>query len=180
MIVLIDMDGVIADFELGFLRQWKKRYPDKIHIPIEQRNTFSVLEQYSIEHHELIRGIFHASGFIRSLPVIPGSVQALHQMRTLGFDVFICTSPFTQYKNCVLEKYEWINEYFGSEWTNRIILTNDKTLIQARYLVDDKPTIEGLTEPTWEHILFDTSRNRTDKKHKRINWDNWRDVLLSE
>ena len=33
MRILIDMDGVIADFEGEFLRRWKETHPDKEFIP---------------------------------------------------------------------------------------------------------------------------------------------------
>lgn len=44
--VLVDMDGVLADFEGGFLKKFRARYPDKPYIALEDRRGFWVSEQY--------------------------------------------------------------------------------------------------------------------------------------
>lgn len=44
--VLVDMDGVLADFEGGFLKKFRARYPDKPYITLEDRRGFWVSEQY--------------------------------------------------------------------------------------------------------------------------------------
>lgn len=44
--VLVDMDGVLADFEGGFLKKYRARYPDDPHIPLEDRRGFWVSTQY--------------------------------------------------------------------------------------------------------------------------------------
>lgn len=44
--VLVDMDGVLADFEGGFLKKFRARFPDKPYIALEDRRGFWVSEQY--------------------------------------------------------------------------------------------------------------------------------------
>lgn len=44
--VLVDMDGVIADFEGGFLKKFKARYPNEPYISLEDRRGFWVSTQY--------------------------------------------------------------------------------------------------------------------------------------
>lgn len=44
--VLLDMDGVLADFEGGFLRKYRARFPDLPFIALEDRRGFWVSEQY--------------------------------------------------------------------------------------------------------------------------------------
>ncbi|XP_006042906.2 5'(3')-deoxyribonucleotidase, mitochondrial isoform X1 [Bubalus kerabau] len=44
--VLVDMDGVLADFEGGFLRKFRARFPDQPFIALEDRRGFWVSEQY--------------------------------------------------------------------------------------------------------------------------------------
>lgn len=44
--VLVDMDGVIADFEGGFLKKFKARYPNEPFISLEDRRGFWVSTQY--------------------------------------------------------------------------------------------------------------------------------------
>jgi 5'-nucleotidase len=70
--------------------------------------------------------IYHARGFYENLPVVDGAVAALNEMLQQGHDV---TSPLTVFRNCVLEKYEWIQKYFGSEFTERTIVCKDKTTV---------------------------------------------------
>ena len=47
----------------------------------------------------------------------------------------------------------------GEDWIKRIILTKDKTIINADMLVDDRPQIQGATIPSWEHIIYDQPYN---------------------
>jgi 5'-nucleotidase len=95
-----------------------------------------------------------------------GAAQAVTDLMSEGFDVYICTSPLVQYRNCVLEKYEWVEEHLGSEFTERVILTRDKTLVRGDVLIDDKPVIGGISTPQWRHVLFDQPYNRSSRAHE--------------
>ena len=62
------------------------------------------------------------------------------------------------YYNCVLEKYQWVEAHFGYDWTKRVILTRDKTIVSGDILIDDKPEITGCAMPPWQHVLYDRYR----------------------
>lgn len=178
MRILIDMDGVIADFEGDFLRRWKELHPDKPFIPLEERKGFYVREQYPKEFREHISDIYHAPGFYQNLPPIPGALAALKEIKSSANTVFLCTSPMLpKYENCVLEKYHWVYEHLGTDWVNNIILTRDKTVVKADILIDDKPGIEGSMTPDWEHVFYDQPYNRHITSQRRLTWDNWKSVL---
>ena len=177
MRLLIDMDGVLSDFDGEFFKRWRERHPEKFFVPLEERTTFYVKEQYPDELKPLISEIVWGPGFFRDMTPIDGGKEALTEMRSMGHELFICTSPLATYKNCVLEKFEWVENHLGSYWTKRIILTKDKTLIKADYIIDDKPEITGVESvPGWEHILYDRPYNR-DVNKKRLTWENWKAVL---
>lgn len=179
MIILIDQDNVLSDFEKQFLVKWREQYPELPYIPFEKRNTFKIYDQYSPKYKSLIRSIYRAKGFYRSLPLVEGGIEALVEMSELGNNVFICTSPLSLYENCVLEKYEWVEEHLGPEWIKKIILTKDKTLVKGDILIDDKPEITGVQTPIWEHIIYDRPYNKYINSKRRLNWKNWKEVLLS-
>lgn len=44
--VLVDMDGVLADFEGGFLKKYRARYPSEPYITLDDRRGFWVSAQY--------------------------------------------------------------------------------------------------------------------------------------
>lgn len=176
-IILVDMDGVLADFEARFLEIWKKKFPHHPHVPLEKRETFYLMESYPGGLEKDIDSIYTAPGFFQNLGVISGGKEALAEMQGLGHDVFICTSPISKYENCVLEKYDWVAKNLGYEWTKKMILTKDKTLVYGDILIDDKPEQIGLTTPTWKHVLFDAPYNKHIKTELRITWKNWEKIL---
>jgi len=177
MIILIDMDDVIADFDGEFYAKWCLKYPHKQIAHPDHRTKFYIKDESPPEYRDLIYSLCSENGFIRSLPEIPGAVNALKQIKKLGNSVFICTSPLLYYENNVLEKYLWVEEHLGRNWTENIILTRDKTIVRGDILIDDKPEITGHCTPVWEHILFDRSYNRHIKGKKRMTWKNWKEVL---
>lgn len=177
MRILVDMDGVLSDFDGEFLKRWRERHPEKFFVPFEQRLSFYVKDSYPEELKPLVVDILLEPGFFREMMPMHGAKEAMEAMSAIGLEVFICTSPISAYKNCVLEKYEWVENYLGADWVNRIILTKDKTLIRGDYLIDDKPEITGVERsPAWEHIVYDRLYNQHVNK-RRLTWNNWKEVL---
>lgn len=177
--ILFDMDGVLVNFEQGFLDEWRRAHPDLPYISLEARNTFYPGDQYPEEHRDLVYEIIDRPYFYGSLPPIAGGREALESLLGLGHDVRICTSPsLSNYTGCVFGKFAWIHRYLGREWLHRLILTKDKTVVAGNVLVDDKPVISGVAKPAWEHVLYDQPYNRNIAERRRITWNNWREILL--
>lgn len=178
MRILIDMDGVVADFEGDFLRRWKELHPEKKFIPLEERKGFYISDQYPEEYTEDVQKIYHSPGFYQNLKPVDGALNALKEIRKNYEYVFLCSSPMLpKYENCVLEKYHWVFDNLGIDWINNIILTKDKTIVKGDILIDDIPEPKGIEKPEWEHIIFDQPYNRYITNKRRITWDNWRSIL---
>jgi len=176
--ILIDMDGVIADFEKGFLQNWRKKYPTSPYVPLNKRSTFYIMEDYPNELRDQVQGIYLEKGFIASLPEVKGAINALNEMATAGFKIKICTSPLSNYKNCVEEKYEWVDKHLGHDWTKDIILVKDKTQVLGMTLIDDRPEIRGEFEGVWEHVIFDRPYNKHIINKRRLsNWASWKELF---
>ncbi|XP_054391729.1 5'(3')-deoxyribonucleotidase, cytosolic type isoform X3 [Pongo abelii] len=106
--VLVDMDGVLTDFEAGLLRGFRRRFPEEPHVPLEQRRGFLAREQYRALRPDLadkVASVYEAPGFFLDLEPIPGALDAVREMNDLpDTEVFICTSPLLKYDHCVGEK----------------------------------------------------------------------------
>ena len=177
-IVLVDMDGVLADFELWFLQWFMKRHPELEFIPVQDRRNFYGQDDYPPGYTPLIHKIFESEGFFLGMPPIEGALEAMQTLAAKN-DVFICTAPFLSSRHCVGEKFEWVRKHLGEEWVRRVIISKDKTVAHGDYLIDDKPVITGVRRPNWEHIVFDAPYNREIKNRRRIvNWRTIYDVLL--
>src|SRR3989344_7803104 len=179
MVILIDLDGVIADFELGFLGLWRKNYSQEFFVPLDKRKAFKIKDDYPKELEKKVSSIYFREGFFKSLPEISGSIEAVKKISNNGHQVFICTNPMTGHVTCVMEKFEWIRERFGAKWDKKIIVTEDKTLTSADILIDDKPEVTGLKTPTWKLVLFDQPYNRHVQNVHRITWQNWESTFNS-
>lgn len=184
--VLVDMDGVVCDFESHALKQYMKLYPDLPTIPLEKRTQFYATSQYGEEFGEeskqRIRDIIQKKGFFENLPPVPNAVEAVKQLAECpNVTVFFCTSPLTAYEHVVVEKYRWIEKHFGNEWTKRIIMTRDKTMVKGDILIDDRPVIDGhQLKPEWTHVLFSASCNTHLCQRARIkSWqhEDWKPTI---
>lgn len=176
-VILVDMDGVLADFESGFLQKYTEKFPTREYISLENRSTFYVTDNYGIRLRRDVESVYNTPLFFQNLPPIAGGREALEAMTALGYDVLICTTPLHKYDNCVVEKYNWVKVNLGEEWTRKIVMTHDKTLVYGDYLIDDKPFPVGLQLPSWEHVLYDAPYNRNIQEKRRLTWENWQSVI---
>uniref|UniRef100_A0A8K9USR2 Uncharacterized protein n=1 Tax=Oncorhynchus mykiss TaxID=8022 RepID=A0A8K9USR2_ONCMY len=188
--VLVDMDGVIADFEGGFLKKYRARYPNEPYITLEDRRGFWVSSQYGNLRSDLCEkaiSIWESKDFFIELEPLPGGVQAVKEMAKMeNTDVFICTSPIKHYIHCPGEKYAWIEKHLGYDFLDQIILTRDKTVVTGDSSVCSKYLTVRLIykqpNPSWEHILFTACHNKhilPSSSHRRLlSWaDDWRGIL---
>ena len=73
MIILLDQDGVLADFEHAFIDAWRARHPDIAPVAFEDRKSFYIREDYAPELRGMAEAIYTAPGFIRNLPPVPAT-----------------------------------------------------------------------------------------------------------
>ena len=171
--VLVDMDGVLVDWDRGFLDAWGDRSP-------VDRSDYYMERCVPAACHEAAEKLFCSKGFFRNLPPMEGGIAALREMVASGFDVSICTSPIIQSRYCAQEKWEWVREHLGDAFLPRLILTCDKTAVMGDVLIDDKPKVTGKSIPSWSHIIFDAPYNRqevADGRVRMMNWASWQSAL---
>ena len=177
MLVLVDQDQTLADFGAGFDRRFLAAHPDAPRAPRAEADSYWIEDSYPPQWHERIRAVSTRAGFFRDLPPLPGAREAMEAMLDAGHDVRICTAPVRAYRHCVREKYEWVEEHLGLSWTERLIVTRDKTLVAGDVLIDDKPEVVGtFAHPSWTHVYYRTRYNR-DLPGRHLDWSGWSGVL---
>mmetsp|Transcript_37490 Transcript_37490/g.62086 ORF Transcript_37490/g.62086 Transcript_37490/m.62086 type:complete len:569 (+) Transcript_37490:370-2076(+) len=173
-VILLDMDGVIVDWDSGFIGAWGSRSP------IDRSKSYSMEDCVPTTMCSEAKAVFHQKGFFAGLPPREGAINAVKRMVGLGYQVFFCTAPVLTSAYCAGEKYEWIIRQFGQAFASRVIMTTDKTTVRGDLLIDDKPCITGSQMPTWQQVLFDTPYNRlVTGKCRLLSWANWEEVVAS-
>lgn len=158
-VVLLDQDGPLADFDVAIdgLLLSLGLDPDVLH-----RTTWHTSEDiercYGFEAARTVQDAVHADGFFRTLPVKTGAVAAVSKLEQAGCEVFVCTAPSLLNSSCASDKMLWIADHFPS-LRRKVVVAKDKTLVRGHVLVDDKPEVLGILEPSWQHILFETPGN---------------------
>jgi 5'-nucleotidase len=177
MRILLDLDGVVTN--------WGKKYDellDKLNYDTIPRT--SELRQYNLMHDMMptqrweINDVMDTPGFYRYLEPIEGAVGGVLDLWELGHEIFFVTRPWAGNPACATEKTEWVAEHFGQWGVERLIITYDKTLVSGDILVDDKPNVSGIQQPTWKQILFAQPYNRIEGRSGDNDIvDDWADLL---
>ena len=178
MLILVDMDGVIANLEARFFERYKVLFPEQAHEVPRRPSNWNLVSDLPKEHAGSLDTILGEPGFFSGLDPLPGAIKAIHAMTAEGHDVVLCTSPFLISKWCESEKRHWVEEHLGESYANALVLTHDKTIVRGDVLIDDKPEIKGRLSPAWQQVLLERSYNAHYKLPMiKYDWSDWRTVL---
>lgn len=175
---LVDLDDCVAEWTAGFYETFAADYPNARILPHHLRNTFSMFRPEDEEIHDIIAKTMDKPGLYRNLRPTPGAVEAVREMVEAGINVVFVTSPWNTNPTCASDKLAWIDEVFGEGWSDRAIITKDKTRVRGDFLFDDKGHITGQVKPTWIQVLVNQPQNQHPSDLTRLyNWSEWQTIL---
>lgn len=177
---LVDMDGVIADYEERNNEIIREHFPN---VPIVKNRTEFYLEDTYQEYEGVAETLYEAirqPGFFSSFPVVEGSFDGFTQMLESGIQPVICSSPARDHPSVVREKKGWLEEHFvpvfGWWILDMAIFDHDKSRYDAFAAIDDRPTMRNSRWATWRHVVFSQPYNASVDTEYRLN--GWNDPSL--
>lgn len=179
--VLLDCDGVLADFAGGFLRLVNAHFntsytpADITEFDIGKALGWS-LEQ-TAEAYELISS---CDMFARLLDVFPGAVAGVIRLLDIA-EVYVVTSPWWSHPTWVRDRNNWLYAHFGIG-AGRVVHTAAKHICVGDVLVDDKTSTCDAWRAAWPNgvaVLWATPHNRRDMWDGQCtsNWDHLIEIV---
>lgn len=166
--IAIDMDGVIADTETQFINWYERDYGVKIH----PQDILGFKEDEMFPDKTAARKFAFTPGFFRTLPVMPGAVDALKKLME-NFDVYIASAAM-EFPQSLPEKHAWLQEHFPFISWHNIIFCGDKSIIGTDFLVDDH--VKNLDFFKGKSVMFHAFHNVNFNHHQRVK--TWEDAVI--
>lgn len=126
--ILVDVDGVLADFVGGVLREIgiSSRY-ESIH-DLDLSKCLSKLQ------YECMQEMCHLPGFCTSLEWYPSAKNFVGLLNKIGY-CYALTTPWECSTWCA-ERVDWLNPYIKKE---KVIFAHAKHLVRGDILIEDNP-----------------------------------------
>lgn len=166
MIILCDVDGVVADLQTEWLKRYNSLMSTKFTPEDVEDWDFSGLDL----DHRVLLGILWDKDLYEKVGVIEGALGGVRELRNMGHRVVFATSSTDVSAG---QKMRWLRthgfvsgERMGA--FRDIVIAHDKSLLKGDVMVDDYHmnllTFHGM------RLLFDAPHNRYIKGFKRVNW----------
>lgn len=163
MTILIDVDGVLANFSGHVIRT---AGVDMTIDDVTQWDLFSLMGDAGVEAKKRLKD----PDWWLGIAPMPGAQDAIDRLRHDGRELIAVTSPWISCKGWGWARREWLKACFGIRH-NEVIITSAKHLVRGSMIIDDKPeTVRKWSayNPTLPALLFDAPYNRNDDWPGRI------------
>jgi 5'-nucleotidase len=165
--IAIDMDDVMADALSEHLRRYNAAYGTSI--------TAAELSGRHLEHTvpPAHRGAAEAmldASFFEDLAVLPDCQEVVRELAD-RYEVFIASAAMDV--PCSFDaKYRWLQRHFPFIPASHIVFCGDKTIVDADYLIDDRP--RHFAKFRGQGLLFSAPHNAGETRYTRVG--SWKDV----
>ena len=134
--VLLDVDGVLADF-LSPSLEILSRLSGQLWVP----SDFPTWDLFDTVSREFERPFFddvNKLGWCQALPVYEDAIEGVSRLREHA-DIYIVTSPMNHVPTWTHEREQWLKEHFSIE-PKKVVHTSAKYICRGDVLVDDRPS----------------------------------------
>lgn len=162
--VLVDVDGVLADFIGSALRIVNGLFGTS-HVP-EDVTEFSIADSLGLNAEQaslMKRAIGGSPRLAGGLAVLPGAKDGMRALREVA-DVYIVTSSWDSNETWEYDRKAWLKRNFGIGHHD-IVFTAAKHLVYGDVLVDDKTSTCEAWREAWPNgvaVQWRTPHNRRD------------------
>ena len=131
----IDLDGVVADFNTG----WMQRYNEEFAASLRPEDITTWDAMTDLADFATVEDFWEwarndgGPGLFRHLPVYPGALESLERLSTNHAIVIITTKPTW----ATSETFAWIADH--QRPTNEVHITGDKWVVECDVYLDDGP-----------------------------------------
>jgi 5'(3')-deoxyribonucleotidase/uncharacterized protein with PQ loop repeat len=172
--VAVDMDEVIADAFGKMLRAYNERTGRDITREQIAREGIEIMLAPEFLTPELkieLDQLPHDRSFFGDLELMEGAQDALRDL-SQDFEIFIASAAM-DVPSSFDAKYQWLKQYFPFIPQSHYIFCGDKSILNADFLVDDRPRHFANFRGTG--ILFTAPHNVN--RPAKLRADNWSDVV---
>ncbi|WP_285010158.1 5' nucleotidase, NT5C type [Pedobacter faecalis] len=168
MRIAIDMDEVLADPIKKFIKLYNRDYGvplDTVLIPGNE-----IYQHVPEEVKDKWFDYINEPGFFRDLEPLEGSVSAVRALHE-KYEVYIVSAAM-EFRNSLIDKYDWLNEHFPFIGWKNIIFCGNK-IVDVDVMIDDRA--KNFVGFRGRKLLFTSPHNLLLTEYERVN--NWREVL---
>ena len=175
-IVLLDCDGVLADFTAATVRDWKNLTDHKI--PPPKITNFDILPCLTDNYlaYRQLSDMRNKPGWCMAIPPYEDAASPV-QFLNKHTELHIVTTPLDTSKHWVPERKAWLEKHFGIQ-SHQITFTHNKHHFRGHFFVDDKPENVykwSYHNPDGTGILWGCSYNESEGWEDRI--ESWPSLL---
>ena len=164
--VILDSDDVITACLRAVVKEYNERHGTNIR-PADC-DAWDLTKTFNCSLEDLME-IFRTPGFFENLQPTKGAIGALRELiNSERYDLYIVTATSDDDGSEYVEKIKWLKKYAKEFNIKRLISCQDKEIIRADVIVDDK--VENLDKcaPFMQCILMDSPTNKDCDKYIRI------------
>ena len=165
--IAIDMDEVMADALGEHIRRYNKAFGACLSLAdLRGRHLANCIPASQRDAAEALLD----SSFFADLEVMPGAVEVIRELAA-HHDVYVVTAAMDV--PCSFDaKYRWLQRHFPFISPTNIVFCGDKHVIDADYLIDDRPS--HFARFKGRGLLFSAPHNAEESRYPRV--DSWNDV----
>ena len=164
--IAIDMDGVLANNMAHYLAY----HFNETGILITEEEIQGKPEAECFEDPKAVYRYLEKSDFFRTLPLNPSAQDVVKRLND-NFNIYIVSAAM-EFPWSLVEKFEWLKEYFPFLTWHQVVFCGDKSIIKADYMIDDH--IYNLRSFSGKGLLFNAYHNINEQGFERMN--DWKDV----
>jgi 5'-nucleotidase len=165
--IAIDMDDVMADALTEHLRRYNGAYGASL--TAAGMSGRHLHECIPAAHREAAEAMLDAS-FFEDLAVLPDCQEVVRELAG-RYEVFIASAAMDV--PCSFDaKYRWLQRHFPFIPPSHIVFCGDKTIVDADYLIDDRP--RHFARFKGQALLFSAPHNAAETRFTRV--ASWKDV----